>query len=46
MGESFPSLEVIDPEDEVTINRLINYLEEFQQKRNDIVNVRSFSYLK
>jgi hypothetical protein len=39
MNESFPPLDVVDPEDDVTINRLINYLEEFQRRRNDVVNV-------
>jgi predicted nuclease with TOPRIM domain len=38
MDEPFPSVDIMTPEDEVTIPRLIDYLEEFQRRREALVH--------
>jgi hypothetical protein len=39
MNESLPPLDLFSPEDDVTIKRLIAYLEEFQRRREAILQV-------
>ena len=39
MDEPFPSVDIMTPDDDVTIARLITYLEEFQRRRDSLIQV-------
>lgn len=41
MNESFPPLDIFTPDDDTTIKRIIDYLEEFQRKRDALIHVSS-----
>lgn len=38
MSESFPPLDIFSPDDDQTIKRIIDYLEEFQRRRNALIH--------
>ena len=46
MNESLPPLDLFSPEDDVTIKRLIAYLEEFQRRREAILQVWNLIFYK
>jgi hypothetical protein len=43
MNENFPPMDIFSPDDDVTIRRIIEYLEEFQRKRDAIIHVSQAS---
>ncbi len=41
MNENFPPLDIFSSDDDVTLKRLIEYLEDFQRKRDALIHVNN-----
>ena len=46
MSTPFPPMDIFSPDDDVTIRRIIDYLEEFQRKRDAIIHVSQTNEIK
>lgn len=44
MTEPFPSMDIFSPDDETTIPRLVDYLEEFQRRREALLRVKYLNF--
>lgn len=40
MSDPFPSMEIFSPDDEETLANLVEYLEEFQRRREALLRVK------